>query len=256
MNIKEEVQLAIDMGIEEAIPFIYVAKLNFAISGCETGYYGYFNGKIVWLSRVVTGKRMEMFCSVDWWIKNKPNRHPQYFVALSEKNGNMLQEIWDTVKNLPYPDKYWTDEMFRNYYIRRGLKEQLEKYRVKMALNDKMSEYYLRLFEETRLELYKLNKKIAYAKKIEKIVSTGGTIDAQKYFDIPYLKTIPIENFVEINRIGFFKIRNEKTPSCKWYKEDNTWVDFGGDNQKHDVIDLVMILQGLDFPSACRSLSS
>ena len=74
-------------------------------------------------------------------------------------------------------------------------------------------------------------------------------------FSISQLKQIPIDTIVSVNAAGFFKVRDEKTPSCKWYKNDNTWVDFGGDNKKHDVIDLVMIIRDCSFVEACKYLS-
>lgn len=74
-------------------------------------------------------------------------------------------------------------------------------------------------------------------------------------FNISQLKQFPIDQVVQVDSRGKFKIRDEQTPSCYWYKYDNTWVDFGGDNKKHDVIDLVMIINHLDFIGACKYLS-
>jgi len=74
-------------------------------------------------------------------------------------------------------------------------------------------------------------------------------------FNIARLKEIPINTIVEVNSAGFFKVRDEKTPSCKWYRDNNTWVDFGDDNKQHDVIDLVMLLNKCSFIEACKRLS-
>jgi hypothetical protein len=74
-------------------------------------------------------------------------------------------------------------------------------------------------------------------------------------YDIASIKQIPINTLVEVNSAGFFKVRDEKTPSCKWYKDENVWVDFGGDNRKHDNIDLYCILYKCDVKTALRELS-
>lgn len=50
MNVKEEIQLAIDINIESALEFVLLAKLN--ANGRDDGYWGYFNNRRVWLSCV------------------------------------------------------------------------------------------------------------------------------------------------------------------------------------------------------------
>lgn len=77
----------------------------------------------------------------------------------------------------------------------------------------------------------------------------------EKYsYDLVALKQIPIDTIVEVNSAGFFKLRDEKTPSCKWYKEKNTWHDFGS-GEHGDVIDLIMKLNNCTFQEACRLLT-
>ncbi|MFQ9249237.1 MAG: CHC2 zinc finger domain-containing protein [Clostridium paraputrificum] len=71
-------------------------------------------------------------------------------------------------------------------------------------------------------------------------------------FDLNEIKNIPILDICSLynitlekkgkNYIG--KIRNEKTPSCVFYVETNTWKDFGI-NEGGSTIDLVMKLEGV-----------
>lgn len=72
-----------------------------------------------------------------------------------------------------------------------------------------------------------------------------------KSFDVERIKEVPIENFVEINNQWFFRIRDEKTPSCKYYKDKNTWHDFGS-GKWWDVISLIMEKDGVSFREACK----
>jgi hypothetical protein len=94
-------------------------------------------------------------------------------------------------------------------------------------------------------------------KEIARTTASLGFNGAYARFDVQALKQIPIDKIISVNPAGFFKARpDEKTASAKWYRDNNTWVDFGGDNRRHDVIDLVMITEGLDFYKACKYLSN
>jgi hypothetical protein len=93
-------------------------------------------------------------------------------------------------------------------------------------------------------------------KEIARTTASLSFNGAYARFDVQALKQVSIDKIVSVNPAGFFKARpDEKTASAKWYRDNNTWVDFGGDNRKHSVIDLVMILQDCDFYHACRYLS-
>lgn len=74
-------------------------------------------------------------------------------------------------------------------------------------------------------------------------------------YDIAAIKKIPINELVEVNSTGFFKVRNEKTPSCKWYRTENRWQDFGS-GTGGDVIDLYAIINNCDTKTAMKELSS
>ena len=93
-------------------------------------------------------------------------------------------------------------------------------------------------------------------KEIARTTAALSHNGAYARFDVQALKQIPIDRIVQVNSMGKFKIRDEKTASAHWYKSDNSWVDFGSDNRRHDVIDLVMIIEGLDFYKACKYLSN
>lgn len=77
----------------------------------------------------------------------------------------------------------------------------------------------------------------------------------QQSFDLYTLKQIPIDTFVEVSSRNTFKLRDEKTASCYWYKNTNRWQDFGTD-EGGDVIDLVMKLNQCSFYEACKYLSN
>jgi len=77
-------------------------------------------------------------------------------------------------------------------------------------------------------------------------------------FNLRQIKQYPIRDILAqrgIEVIGeFFKLRDEKTPSCKIYDEDNRWHDFGS-NQGGDSIDLIQELDGCNFQQACKSVT-
>ena len=94
-------------------------------------------------------------------------------------------------------------------------------------------------------------------KEIARTTASLSFNGAYARFDVQALKQVPIDKIISVNPAGFFKARpDEKTASAKWYRDNNTWVDFGSDNRRHDVIDLVMITEGLDFYKACKYLSN
>jgi len=67
-----------------------------------------------------------------------------------------------------------------------------------------------------------------------------------------YIKSVYfVTNFVEVNNQWFFRIRDERTPSCKYYKDKNTWHDFGS-GIWWDVISLIMEKDKVSFREACK----
>ena len=73
--------------------------------------------------------------------------------------------------------------------------------------------------------------------------------------DIEQAKQIALDNFIEVNRAGFIKcpFHNEKTPSCKFYKDQNRFHCFGC-GADGDVIDFIMESQKVDFITAVKKL--
>lgn len=85
-------------------------------------------------------------------------------------------------------------------------------------------------------------------------------MDGKKYYDIKSLKSIPIPDVlarfgIEVNHAGFFAIRNERTPSAKYYRNTNTYCDFGMHNDGGDVLKLYAVLAGLDMRDAIEKMA-
>lgn len=110
-------------------------------------------------------------------------------------------------------------------------------------------DFYLDLWGEAKDKLDRLDYNIDYLKGL-----ISGRVKAGKTYNVESLKKVPIDKIIEVNSAGFFKLRNEKTPSCKWYKETNRWHDFGSD-EGGDVIDLVSKINDCSFREACKILS-
>ena len=85
-------------------------------------------------------------------------------------------------------------------------------------------------------------------------------MDGKKYYDIKSIKSIPIPDVlarfgIEVNHAGFFAIRNERTPSAKYYRNTNTYCDFGMHNDGGDVLKLYAVLAGLDMRDAIEKMA-
>lgn len=85
-------------------------------------------------------------------------------------------------------------------------------------------------------------------------------MDGKKYYDIKSLKSIPIPDVlarfgIGVNHAGFFAIRNEHTPSAKYYRNTNTYCDFGMHNDGGDVLKLYAVLAGLDMRDAIEKMA-
>jgi len=82
-----------------------------------------------------------------------------------------------------------------------------------------------------------------------------GKSNPSNCIDLERIKETPITDFVEVNRAGFFALRDERTPSCKYYADKNRWHDFGT-GEGGTVIDLVMKLYDCSFKEAIKKLST
>lgn len=82
----------------------------------------------------------------------------------------------------------------------------------------------------------------------------------KKGVELEELKKVPIPDIlgsygIEIKR-GTFKIRqSEKTPSCKYYSDSNSWYDFGS-SQGGSNIDLILAIEQCEISSAIRILTN
>lgn len=78
--------------------------------------------------------------------------------------------------------------------------------------------------------------------------------------NINEVKNIPIEKVFDMYGIkqeknGMFKLRNEKTASCKLYTQTNSFYDYGS-NVGGSPIDLVMYIENVDTYAAMSKLAS
>jgi hypothetical protein len=84
------------------------------------------------------------------------------------------------------------------------------------------------------------------------------------YVDIETIKTIPIKDVADsfnlpliksTDKRYYCKLRNEKTPSCCIYREQNSFYDFGS-KQGGSVIDFYMQLTGCSSGQAIKELKN
>jgi len=78
---------------------------------------------------------------------------------------------------------------------------------------------------------------------------------SHEQFNLEQIKSVPIDSIVEVNSRNTFSIREERTPSCHYYREQNRWHDFGS-SEGGDVIDLVMRINNWTFHEACQYLNN
>lgn len=105
---------------------------------------------------------------------------------------------------------------------------------------------------------------LSYAQTEKQIATVKRSIDyfnalpesstSAPSFDLLTLKAIPIDSIVEVDMRNKFRIRDERTASAHYYKQNNKWYDFGS-GEGGDVIDLVMRINNCSFVEACKYLS-
>lgn len=84
--------------------------------------------------------------------------------------------------------------------------------------------------------------------------------EKKNYYELNELKRIPVPEVlakfgISVNRAGFFALRNERTPSAKYYSGTNTYFDFGS-QEGGDVIKLYSVLSGTDKREAIAAFAS
>lgn len=172
-------------------------------------------------------------------------------LAYSIRKGDPIKQV----KHSDYRDYDLTfseQKEMRLRYLRKELNKLMKKYlevTAELGLGRKDCGYSEMLMDELDAAMYKMRKNIINVESLSE-----DTIVAKR-FNIEDLKKIPINSLVVVDNINRFKIRDERTPSCYWYRSNNTWVDFGGDGRKHDTIDLIMMRDNLDFISAVKFLT-
>lgn len=82
----------------------------------------------------------------------------------------------------------------------------------------------------------------------------------KNYYDIDFINAIPIEQIlndygIDVKR-GFFKARDERTPSCKIYTDKNIYIDFGDSNKGGGPIHLVQTLEKCTWYDAVEKLAA
>lgn len=79
--------------------------------------------------------------------------------------------------------------------------------------------------------------------------------NTQEKMDIATAKLVPITDFMQFNEYGFARcpFHNEKSPSFRYYPENNRAYCFAGCGNK-DVIDIVQAIHNINLPKALKLL--
>ena len=171
---------------------------------------------------------------------------------------NNIQFIWgDWSKKWPRPKV--TFPTIDPYYVPLGLLKK----EYKALLKEVQKEIDIRQ-EQMRvhglnsptgmfIDIYKgeyveMKKKINY---IIELKENEGTMELEK------AKQYPIENIIEIGRGDFAlcPFHQEKTPSAKYYREENRLHCFGSCSKGFDSVDIYMQQNNVDFLTAIKALS-
>ncbi len=242
MTVQEEVQLAIDMGIESALEFVLLAKLN--LNAPEDGYWGYFNNKRVWISRVSSGKLCNFNVSYE-------------YRKILDENKLLIKELWDNRVNKPYPKKYFTDDVAHVNYELRINAERIERL---MGLLNRSTGHNRSFVQDMLTESYEYETKLM---KRKSFVQNGDTKKSLVLSDYKNHSLIDvISNYgLEMSRAGgnSFKMccpfHNEKTPSFFVTVDKNTFKCFSC-GEYGDTLDFVSKYEQIDVISAAKKLSN
>lgn len=154
----------------------------------------------------------------------------------------------------------WALKKRASYY--KNILEDLEKKKGKwlslFAKTDKGSAWFAEdNLKEIERDIKKTERSLYYINKAQK---TGAD---ELDIDIDAIKQIPIMRLVEqynikhkrsgVNRV-YCDIRNERTPSCCIYEDQNSFYDYGS-GTGGSVIDFYMVLTGASLKDAIKELS-
>jgi len=250
MTIEKEVQLAVDMGIESALNFVYVAKVNYAKGYNLNGYYSLFNNKLLFISCLETGKDMGR-AWFDWW-----SSHKHVDIKMLYRNPLLNKEIWDERTNEMYPPKYHIDKKFRINY-------ELKLVGDKIGRLQKMSRYYTgddkHLAEALLIDAYNDEEKLNRTKGFLNSGKTFNTIVLSDTKSYPILDLIKDYGFdPKATGNGRYKMlcpfHNEKTPSFVIFTDNNRYKCFGC-QVGGDSIDFIMAYEKVSVMEAAKKLS-
>lgn len=96
-----------------------------------------------------------------------------------------------------------------------------------------------------------------YVEKKQKIQSILKLFNKRGEIDVQKAKQYPIPDLIEISHAGFAAcpFHKEKTPSAKYYTDNNKLHCFGSCSKSFDSIDVYMEINSVDFITAVKALS-
>lgn len=243
MNIFEEVQLAIDMGIESAYDYVILAKLN--ATAPADGYWGMLNGKRVWLSRMSHGKlcRFEL------------GGYYEHRDILGE-NKLLIRERWDNRVNEPFPAKYFTDEISRLNYELKANSNWISHLQKRLGESTGVTYAHIRWMLD---DAYDHDNFIARRKRFLK----SGLEERSKSFS--YYKSVSMVDVVSSYGVNLqpagnnryralCPLHNEKSPSFFILGDKNVFKCFGC-GEYGDALDFVSKYEKISVVEAAKKLS-
>lgn len=241
MTIYEEVQLAIDMGIESALEFVLTAKLNY--NGPATGYWGFLNGKRVWLSCVSAGKISEL---------EKPGVKNRWPVD----NKLLIKEPWDKRTNKAYPKNYFTDEICRINYELKLNSQSIGRLQTTLYKTPNNNRHWI---NDALTYCYEKEEKLNRKKHFIKNGNKAKSIILSDY------KSYPLKDVIESYGLTLIPsgadrykmccpLHNEKTPSFFVKSDKNTFKCFGC-GEYGDVLDFITKYEKISVIEAAKKLS-
>jgi len=157
---------------------------------------------------------------------------PEAILEWQEKHDDLAEEIKSTYSKVPEKDRWFYDILFERLRIPELL--QIENH------------------------IFRLKRQLAIAKGP---TSSGGKWENfQEMIDIAKTRSISelARDKLQLkpsgkNFVALCPFHNEKTPSCYFYTETNSFYCFGC-NEKGDVIKFTMLFYGIGFREAVRML--
>lgn len=170
------------------------------------------------------------------WRNSLPNFTPQYIAEM------FPEALKDVERNIKLKQKEIDKLSTYRYEIERYIIGRVKDYSKQEFIKEILEEFYI------NIPIRKLEEEVAELDKILYVlkVRSGKVTVSDNVLDFEKAKQVPISNYVKFNRGGMALSIwvNEKTPSMKYYKDENRVWCFSSD-QGGDVIDVVQRLYGL-----------